>query len=289
MRQLTHYIKQSLRLMRVHHWVKNLLIFFPAVFSKNLLNPGYMATSLYGFFCFSLLCSIVYIINDINDIEKDALHSTKRLRPLPSGAITKKQAFLLLFLLAALEALLLIPLIQKGRFLSLGILGGYLLINLFYSRGGKKVPILDILLLAMGYVLRLYFGSSLTGIQLSSWMTLTIMAAAFYLVLGKRRNETLRETSTRPVLAGYTPAFLDKSMYLTLTMALVFYSLWCKDMGELLILSIPLLLSICFKYNLTLEKGGDGDPISMIFRDKVLLALVAVFLLYVLVCLYLIV
>lgn len=159
--------------------------------------------------------------------------------------------------------------------LSLVCLIAYLFINISYSCGLKNVPILDIVILTAGFVIRLIYGGIITDILISGWLYLTIITASFYLGLGKRRNE-LRRTNiinkeTRGVLKFYNYAFLDKNMYMCLGMAEVFYALWAIDRKQdLMLWTVPVIIVIGMKYSLGIEGESEGDPVEVILHDKTL-------------------
>ncbi|HCC35961.1 MAG TPA: prenyltransferase [Ruminococcaceae bacterium] len=265
-------MKQYVKLIRVHHYIKNVLIFFPLFFSADLLNFSLLKNCLLGFAGFSFLSSAIYIFNDLRDIESDRLHTEKRRRPLASGAISKKSAFFAAAVLVALAAATQF-FITAQRLYCVIVLLIYLLVNIIYSMGGKHIPIIDVFLLVGGFFLRLYYGSALTDIPISGWMYLTIVSLSFYLVLGKRRNELLRqEDETRKVLAQYNYSFLDKMMYMFLGMTLVFYSMWLVGGGNrFLYLTIPLVMIICMQYSLLVESSSSGDPVDVLLSSKLLL------------------
>ena len=225
---------------------------------------------------FSLASSIVYIVNDLRDIDKDRQHPTKRNRPLASGRISPKTAYGILFFLI-LFTLLGNYWIAGASLLAWASLTAYVLMNLGYSMGLKNVALLDIFILMAGYVIRIYYGGEIVDVPVSGWLYLTVMSMAFYMGLGKRRNELVQQgTQTRNVLKFYTKDFLDKNMYVCLTMTIVFYSLWSmqisQERGESLILvTIPLVIILCMRYSLHLEQGSDGDPIEVVLGDIPLL------------------
>ncbi len=277
------------KLMRMHHYIKNLLIFLPLFFNGSLRNwPLFLRTGL-AFFAFCALSSAIYIINDLRDIQKDRLHPTKKNRPLASGAAGRIPAICLsvglILLCAGLQTAAGAGLRINQFLFSCGLLGLYLCINIGYSLGLKNIPILDIALLSTGYLLRVLYGSALTGIALSKWMYLTVIALSFFFGLGKRRNELARQGSaTREVLDAYSYNFLDKNMYLCLTLAICFYALWCIDPltvarlnNQNLVWTVPLVILICMKYNQNIERCSDGDPVEVLLSDWLLLALVAAF------------
>lgn len=274
-------MKKYLYLMRVHHYIKNILIFMPLIFSGGLFEWDSFVRTLLGTASFSLVTSAVYIINDIRDVEKDRLHPTKKNRPIASGAVAPAQAwFLMAVSLAAGIGLLALSGASAAGYALLLL---YLVINIAYSMGLKDVPLLDIAILASGFLLRVLFGAVLTGTEVSEWLYLTVLSAAFYLGLGKRRNELQKrsEGDTRKVLRYYTRDFLDKNMYMCLALLNTFYALWCKDITNegraYAVWTVPIVILICMKYNLTVEGNSEGDPVEVLLHDKALLALCVVY------------
>ena len=285
------------RLLRIHHWIKNILVFIPLFFSINFYDASSVKAALLGFISFSLLSSIVYILNDIWDIEKDRLHSSKRLRPLASGEISVHHAIIVLVVLfASLIALLVILSIQGDSLYNLksvGFLLLYMLLNIAYSLGLKNVPIVDVIILTSGYVIRVLFGAIIIGVDISIWLYLVIIMGAFYIGFGKRRNEIrANETETRAVMKFYSHNFLDKNMYMCQTLCVVFYALWSIDSVTVerfhtsaFIYTIPLVLIIFLKYSLNIETEYDGDPTSVILGDKILLVLCMA---YIIICAFIV-
>ena len=167
------------------------------------------------------------------------------------------------------------------------LLATYFLLNLAYSFGLKDVPIVDIAILAAGFVLRVIYGAILTEIVISNWLYLSVFALSFYLALGKRRGEllTVGKGSTRAVLKAYPLDFLNRSMNMCLTLANVFYALWSMDQvttsfyhNRFLIFTVPIVLLITLKYSLTIDGASDGDPVEVLLHDKILLMLVILYL-----------
>jgi 4-hydroxybenzoate polyprenyltransferase len=276
-------------LLRIHHWIKYILIFVPLFFSSNFLNLRYAALSGLGFIAFSLMSSVVYIVNDMRDREKDRLHSTKCRRPLASGAISPRAALITIGVLS----LMLIALILLWRSISLqgmfsifspGLLVLYLLLNIGYSWGLKNIPLVEVTILASGYVIRVLFGAVIIGVTISVWLYLMITLGAYYLGLGKRRNECLQNENTRTVMRFYSHNFLDKNMYMCQALCVVFYALWSIDAVTVqrfntsaFVYTIPLVLLILLKYSLNIEGVSDGDPTSVILHDKTLLLLCTIY------------
>jgi 4-hydroxybenzoate polyprenyltransferase len=143
----------------------------------------------------------------------------------------------------------------------------------------------DVTILVSGFLLRMFYGAIVTGIEVSSWLYMTVIAISFYFALGKRRNELkqLKTGDTRKVLESYPVSFLDRSMNMCLTLAIVFYALWSTDEkivaehGQYLSFTVPIVLLIVMKYSLNIEGESDGDPVEVLLHDKVLLALCLVY------------
>ncbi len=278
-------LRDLLRLMRPRHYIKNFLIFVSITFDRNLFNPSVMRQGLLGFAAFCLLASAVYVLNDIRDVEADRLHEVKRNRPVASGAVPIPAAWALSgTLFAAALAIQLAAFGLRGS----GLLLAYFAVNLGYSLGLKHVPFLDIVLLVSGFVLRVVYGAAIVGSSTSAWVYLTVFALSFYLGLGKRRNELVKLPpgggSTRKVLQYYSYEFLDKFMYLCLTLAVTFYALWSADSEvaskygtDKLVWTVPLLIIILMKYSADIESSSYGDPVDVILQDKVLLLLGVLF------------
>ncbi len=266
--------------MRPKHYLKNGLIFLPAVFGGNLLHMATLRILLFSFVAFSLAASSIYIFNDLNDRQLDSKHPKKKIRPIASGAISMWQSRVLM--ISLLLAAILLQAWSGSIVLSIYLLVGYVLINACYSLGLKNIPIIDVAILSLGFVIRVYFGAVSVNIGVSTWLYLSILAFSFYLSLGKRRNEIAAVGSTtRKVNSHYTQDFLDKNMYVCLALTLVYYSLWTIDpvqSHKSLKLTVPLVLLITMTYSLTIEKSrADGDPVEVLTNNKLLLSMVVVY------------
>jgi 4-hydroxybenzoate polyprenyltransferase len=281
-------IKEYVALLRAQHWIKNILIFIPLFFNMNFFHIPYILSTTFGFVCFSLLSSIVYIFNDIKDIEKDRRHTIKCRRPLASGKIPIPHALVSIAMLSLILIGLLVLLNNRNplyNFKSIGLLLVYILLNIGYSWGLKNIPIVDVTILASGYVIRILFGALIISVDISVWFYLVITMGSYYLGLGKRRNEiTGNEKEKRAVMRFYSHNFLDKNMYVCQTLCVVFYALWSIDSVTVrkfntnaFIYTIPLILIILLKYSLNVETDSDGDPTSVVLHDRTLMLLCVVY------------
>ena len=266
-----------LKLIRIKHWIKNILIFLPII-CAGMLNSDSIVKTILGFLSFSLISSFIYIINDIKDIEKDKNHPRKKNRPLASGVVKKHTAIAIAVVMLILSLSITIIINKSITDLSLYLLLSYMIINIAYSLGLKNVAIIDVVLLSSGFILRVYYGASLFDIDVSCWLFLTILNASLFLGLGKRRIELMNTKESRIVLKDYNESFLEKFQYLALTLTIVFYSLWTIEQNiKYLYFTIPLLMIIFMKYCLFIEKNDEGDPITVLFEDKILILLCIIY------------
>lgn len=282
-----------LKLLRVHHYIKNGLVFAPLLCSGQFFQKDKLLSVICGFAAFCLLSSCIYILNDIQDIEKDCLHPTKRKRPLASGEVSKRQAIIIAVITAVLAAVIHC---FTSRLEAALLLLLYFLLNLGYSFGLKKIPILDISILVAGFLIRVLYGAAVSDVSISEWFYLTVISMAFFFALGKRRNELKRNgtVETRSVLKFYTENFLDKNMYLCLALTNTFYALWSMDKTtathyrcENLVWTFPIVLLITMKYSLAVEKDSDGDPVEVLIHDKILILLCGIYVAAMFIMLYL--
>lgn len=286
-------MKHYLKLMRVHHYIKNLLVFAALACSGQLFDVEKLTSGFAAFVAFCMVSSVVYIINDIRDKDKDRKHPTKCKRPIAAGAVSVKNA------LGLVAVLLMIAAVCNGfifHIASTVLLIGYLVLNLAYSFGLKNIPVLDVTILVAGFLIRILYGAYVTKITISNWLYLTVIALAFYFAFGKRRNELkqIGNGETRQVLKVYPASFLDKNMGMCLTLANVFYALWSMDEKTMsfynnnyLIFTVPIVLLITMKYSLDIEGESDGDPVEVLLHDKVLIALCGLYFAVMFMILYL--
>lgn len=277
-------MKHYLKLMRISHYIKNLLVFAALACSGQFFDFKKLSSAILAFLSVCMVSSAVYIFNDIRDKDKDRKHPTKCKRPIAAGKVSTKGAYILAF------SLLIIGFVFN--YLTFNITASllllvYLVINLAYSLGLKNIPILDITILVAGFLIRIIYGALVTGITISNWLYLTVIALSFYFALGKRRNEIKQNADgeTRRVLKAYPINFLDKNMGMCLTLANVFYALWSMDEktisfynNQYLIFTVPIVLLITMKYSLNIEGNSDGDPVEVLLHDKILLLLCVLYL-----------
>jgi 4-hydroxybenzoate polyprenyltransferase len=283
-----------LKTMRPRQWTKNAFVFFALVFDKQLLNLVPLARTVAGFFLFCLISSAVYIFNDLADIEADRQHPEKKNRPLPSGELSQGTAWTAGILLVALT----LPL---GWLLSpffAGVLAFYFLINLAYSRWLKHVPILDVMIVAAGFVLRVHAGTTLIEVErFSPWLYVVTTLGALYLGFGKRRAELALLAhgagSHRKVLEGYTLPLLDQYITIVSAATILAYSLYTFSAPNLpenhsMMLTIPFMAYIIFRYLYIIQVSHDaGAPEEVLLTDRPMQIAIALFGLAVIAVFYL--
>ena len=257
------------RLMRPHQWLKNSFVFAGLVFSQNWHDMTLDLVVFYAFAAFCCFSSMVYIINDWHDRLGDALHPVKRFRPLASGAVSGQAALILsAFLLAAGLWF------AAGNRLLLVLLCVYVALNLAYSWRLKRVPVVDVSIIASGFMLRLLAGTVAVGIPPSRWLLLTGIFVALFLGFSKRKAESFRdEASQRSVLEHYPPALLDTFMAVTMTATMATYSLFATSLeaqaqhGERLLYTVPVVIFGMLRYTYQVHRGRGEDVARDLARD----------------------
>lgn len=285
-------LKALIKTMRPRQWTKNGFIFFALIFDKQLFLLEPFLRTLAGFFLFCMISSAVYLFNDIVDVEADRNHPEKKFRPIASGELPIAVARTTAVLLTVIA----VPL---GYSLSPAfalILLTYLAINLLYSRWLKHVPILDVLIISFGFVLRVAAGVTLITVErFSPWLYMITILFSLYIGLGKRRAEmnllSQGAGAHRKVLDGYTIPLLDQYITIVSGMTIIAYSLYTFSAPNLpenhtMMLTIPFVVYGIFRYLQLIQIGhAAGAPDEVALRDRPLqitmvlwgLAVIAVF------------
>lgn len=264
-----------MRSLRPHQWAKNLFVLAPLVFAHGLASPLLAGRGLAAFAAFCAASSAVYLLNDLRDRERDRHHPLKRHRPIAAGTVPRSAA-------AAAAAVLLA--VAGGIAAALGVdfalvVAGYLVLNLLYTLGLKQVVILDVLLISIGFVLRVLGGGAAVGVEVSRWLLLCTIFLALFLAFSKRRHEIelldARAADQREVLSQYSPAFLDQMINVVTASAVVSYALYAiapetteKYDTQDLIWTIPMVLFGIFRYLfLVYQRPGERNPTEALLSD----------------------
>ncbi len=274
-------------LLRIKHWIKNLLIIVPFLFGCKVFDLEIITSLFVAFLSFSFIASAVYIINDINDKQKDKNHPVKCNRPIASERISVTSALFLVGVLLIISFALSFMYLDKIATVYLLL---YCVLNVGYSFGLKNFAIVDVCIIVSGFVLRIMYGGAVVSINISDWLYLTVFAVSFYFAFGKRRNELQQHNKkdTRKVLTKYPIGFLDKNMYMCLALANAFYAIWAKNhaiQGMIYTVPIVMLLSICYSFDI--EHVSEGDPVEVLTSDIKIMCLVVLYIAVVIGFLYL--
>ena len=277
---------ELLRLMRPHQWVKNAFVFVGLLFGHAWHDPHLVTQAVIAFVAFCLVSSAIYTINDIVDIEQDRQHPKKCKRPLASGSVSVPAAVMLAVLLGVLG----LALAYNASQIVLMILIGYALMNIAYSLRLKHVVILDVFIIATGFMLRILAGTLGIGIPPSQWLLLCGLMVTLFLGFTKRRAEIIAlsedKTTHRKVLEHYSPVLLDKMIGVTAAGLIMSYSLYTMNADTIrihntpnLIYTVPFVMYGVFRYIYLLHhQSRGGDPSHDLVRDPHLLIVVGAWL-----------
>jgi 4-hydroxybenzoate polyprenyltransferase len=271
----------AVQVMRPKHWIKNVFVLAALVFAQKLGDPGAVVRALLAFACFCALSSAIYVFNDVTDRETDRMHPAKRHRPVASGALSVKAASVLAVALAvgglAGAAALGVPFASVAT--------AYVFMNLAYSMALKRVVILDVMVVATGFLLRAWAGAVVLGVEMSHWLALCTGLLALFLGFVKRRQEIESlegATAQRPILREYSLPFLDQMISVVTASTVLAYSLYAfsPEVAERvgtrhLGLTIPFVLFGIFRYLYLVHRHGEGEsPTLLVLSDPPLLATV---------------
>jgi decaprenyl-phosphate phosphoribosyltransferase len=272
-----------IKLMRPHQWLKNGFVFAGLVFSQRWQEAPLVLAIVLAFVAFCGTSSAVYILNDWYDRARDAAHPSKRLRPLASGAVSGTAALFL-----AMALLLGSAWLARDNPVLLGMLGTYLALNLAYSWRLKTIAVVDVYVIASGFMLRLLAGTLAVGIAPSRWLLLTGIFVALFLGFSKRKAESFHEVpAQRAVLADYPAALLDTFVAATLTATLTTYALFAtspealRQHGERLVYTVPVVIFAMLRYTWQVHHGKGEDVARDLLGDRwILLAALTWLLLF---------
>lgn len=259
-------MKTYLELFRVKHYIKNLLIFTTIIFGADLFTNDFYKI-LIGFISFSLMSSVIYIINDIIDYELDKKTPVKKNKPISSGKISKDKALKISILTFFLS--LILNYFTCSLFSYLYLLA-YFLLNLFYSFYGKNIPYLDLLLIITFYIIRIDYGAMILNVTVSLILNLTVIFGSLYLILTKRRVE-IENKKYRKVLKKYDKKRLRIFSIISLILMLICYVIWCLMQHIKYIMFTPILVLLIFiRYDKEAKKSLDGNLVDVLLNDKIL-------------------
>ena len=270
-----------LRLMRIEQWMKNTFIFLPLFFDRHLLEWSYWQPSLVAFFAFCFAASGIYCFNDIYDVEADRLHLKKCKRPIASGAISVSQGYAIMVACWVFSAaIILTDIFLLHNFTLLwAIILFYVIMNLAYTFRLKRVPILDVFIIAVGFVLRIFAGGVNANIFISHWIVLMTFLLALFLAFAKRRDDVVEwettGTSRRKGINRYNSAFMNQAMTIVATLTMVCYIMYTISESVLArignpylyLTSIFVLAGIIRYLQITIVDVKSGSPTKVLLKD----------------------
>lgn len=274
----TNKIKLIIKLLRPKQWLKNAFVFIPLLFRGLAFDTISFYNASIAFILFCIAASAVYVLNDIRDIEDDRKHPVKSMgRPLAAGQLSVKTAY---YILGILYLILLTQLWYFPDLLK--VIAVYVGLNVLYTFMLKHQPVIDIFVIAIGFVLRIVAGAVAIAVQTSSWMLITTLCLALYMAAIKRRQEILifnvynqKSGRARDVLNKYNRSLLNRYAEISGVSAFLFYSLYVFLKQPNLVLSIPLVIFGMFRYWFIVEHQYGGEsPTDIVLSDWQLLVII---------------
>ena len=291
-------IRHVIKVARPTHWIKNLFVFLPVFFGGGLLNTSEAVSAALTFLSFSLAASAIYCLNDIIDVNADRAHPVKCKRPIASGAITIPQAYGMMAL-SMLVSIVLMFLLPAGQTKTIFVIVAYFLINVAYCLRLKDYAIIDVCIIASGFVLRILAGGYATGVQLSKWIVLMTFLLTLFLAFAKRRDDVLRMNTTgqapRANTSRYNLTFINQAITITAGVMLVCYVMYTVSpeiilqfgTDKLYLTSILVILAILRYLQISFVDEKSGDPVKVALSDRATQLILLAWLLSFLVIIYL--
>lgn len=268
-------VASYIKLARVHQYVKNFFIFLPVFFGLKITEVDLLLSAALAVLAYSLVASAVYVLNDLRDVEDDRAHPKKKNRPIASGAVPIPAAIAFMIVLAAAGFGLMAYLSLQA----LAIVVFYVVMNIAYTLKLKHIAIVDVTIIAIGFVLRLFVGAAVTGIPLSMWIVIMTFLLALFLALAKRRDDVLIFETTgkrmRKALEGYNSEFLDYAMMIMASIVIVAYIQYTVSdeivarLGEdLYFTAFFVLLGVLRYMQISFVYKDSGSPTKILLKDR---------------------
>ncbi len=266
--------------MRPKQWIKNLFLFAAIIFVKEFTDFSKLLTVVFAFILFCLAASAVYLVNDLLDFEQDRNHPKKRSRPIASGKLSQNTAWLV-------AALLIVLSLGNSLFINpyfAMLIANYILLNILYSFYLKRVVIIDVIVVAAGFLIRVIAGAVAIGVTFSQWLILSTFFLTLFLGISKRKNELAypQNSLTRTGLNQYSPQLLDQMNMIVLPSTIITYAFYTfsSEHSKLLMVTIPIVLYGLFRYLflISVKETIDDGPTDDLLFDKHLLVTVFIWL-----------
>ena len=287
-------MRAILKLLRPHQWIKNTFVLIPAFFAGKIFLFVTDHRLALAFISFCLAASAVYILNDLFDVEKDRLHELKRERPLATGAISRQTAIVILLILAA-AAIGTAALVDRSF---LAVVGGYFALQVLYSLILKHISVLDIAVVAIGFVLRVLAGGVAAGVPVSKWLILMTFLLACCLALGKRRDDLLLDVedkeALRPSLSGYSLRFIDNCLIVLAGTTIVCYIMYTVSeevvtrlrSDHVYLTSFFVIIGLLRFLQIAMVEQKSGSPTLILLKDTMIQAMIGLWFIAFLFILY---
>ena len=291
-------IRHIIKVARPTHWIKNIFVFLPIFFGGALLNTTEVVAAALTFMSFSLAASAIYCLNDIIDVDADRAHPVKCTRPIASGAITIPQAYGMMTV-SLLISIVLMFLLPEGHAKSILVIIAYFVINVAYCLRLKEYAIIDVCIIASGFVLRILAGGYATGVHLSKWIVLMTFLLTLFLAFAKRRDDVLRMNTTgrapRKNTSRYNLTFINQAITITGSVMVVCYVMYTVSpeiiaqfaTDKLYLTSILVILAILRYLQISVVDEKSGDPVKVALSDRATQLILLAWLLSFLIIIYL--
>ena len=273
------YLLPVIRIVRPRQWVKNFFVFIPLFFGGQMSNTALLLDALTTFIAFSLAASSIYCLNDIVDVEADRQHPVKCHRPIASGQVSVSAAYVLMAIMLILS-MTVCPML-KGRSMAVGaVVLGYWIMNIAYCVWLKNFAIIDVCLIAFGFVLRILAGGLATGIEPSNWLVLMTFLLTLFLSFAKRRDDVLRMEATgkppRKNTIRYNLTFINQAITISASITLVCYIMYTVspevtarfNSHYIYLTTIFVLVGLLRYIQIAVVDKQSGDPTKVILRDR---------------------
>lgn len=272
-------MRSILKLIRPTHWIKNLFLLIPIFFAGSIFQIERLEIIVLGIIAFCLIASAVYIINDLKDIEVDRIHPLKKNRPLASGAVSRSTATILLiiFIVGGLS----LSYFLHPVFLML--LSCYLVLNIAYSFGLKNIPIVDLFIVSLGFLIRIHSGGVLSGVEVSHWLSIMVLLLSLFLVLAKRRDDLVLQTTSQSIIrktsSSYNLEFINACLTIFAAVIVVSYIMYTVsaetiahfNTSYLFTTTVFVIAGIMRYLQITMVEQNSGSPTSILVKDKFIL------------------
>lgn len=276
-------MKDIIKLLRPYQWLKNLFVFAPVFFNGSVLDIDYLLPSFMVFFSFCMAASSIYCFNDIYDAETDRMHPIKRNRPIASGAVSKNMGYYLMIICLVLSIIMIFSFCwhsDSARIIIFTLILFYVLLNIAYCVWLKHKAIVDVFIIAMGFVIRIYAGGAATGIELTNWLVLMTFLLALFLAFAKRRDDVaMYETTGKVVrdnITRYTLDYMNQVIGIIASVTMVCYIMYTVSpevidrfhSSKIYLTSVFVLAGIVRYLQVTMVDVKSGSPTKVLLHDK---------------------